>query len=143
MSSDSIDPAFYDYVFSPQFGGLAYDDLVTFQRSAGADGLRMVPDLALAIPVPLDDGATYAFRIRPGIRYSDGQPLRAGDFRRAVERLFRVGSPGRHCTQAWSAPPRAAIIRVIATCRAVSSPTTPPGRSPSTSPRLIPNSCSS
>ena len=38
--------------------------------------------------------ATYAFRIRPGIRYSDGQPLRAGDFRRAIERLFRVQSPG-------------------------------------------------
>ena len=37
---------------------------------------------------------TYAFRIRPGIRYSDGQPLRASDFRRGIERLFRVGSPG-------------------------------------------------
>jgi YVTN family beta-propeller protein len=94
-TSTSIDPAFFYYVFSPQFGGLAYDDLVTFQRSAGADGLRMVPDLALAIPAPSDGGATYAFRIRPGIRYSDGQPLRAGDFRRAIERLFRVGSPGR------------------------------------------------
>jgi YVTN family beta-propeller protein len=94
-TSASIDPAFFNYAFNPQFGGLAYDDLVTFQRSDGADGLRIVPDLALAIPAPSDDGATYAFRIRPGIRYSDDQPLRAGDFRRAIERLFRVGSPGR------------------------------------------------
>jgi YVTN family beta-propeller protein len=94
-TSASIDPAFFNYAFNPQFGGLAYDGLVTFQRSAGADGLRIVPDLALAIPAPSDDAATYAFRIRPGIRYSDGQPLRAGDFRRAIERLFRVGSPGR------------------------------------------------
>jgi YVTN family beta-propeller protein len=93
-SSASIDPAFFYAAFSPQFGGLAFDDLVTFQRSAGVDGLRIVPDLALAIPAPSDGGATYAFRIRPGIRYSDGQPLRAGDFRRAIERLFRVGSPG-------------------------------------------------
>jgi YVTN family beta-propeller protein len=93
-TSASIDPAFFNYAFNPQFGGLAYDDLVTFQRSVGADGLRIVPDLALAIPAPSDGGATYAFRIRPGIRYSDGQPLRAGDFRRAIERLFRVGSPG-------------------------------------------------
>jgi YVTN family beta-propeller protein len=91
----SIDPAFFYYMFSPEFGGLAYDDLVTFQRSAGANGLHLVPDLALALPAPSDDGTTYAFRIRPGIRYSDGQTLRAGDFRRAVERLFRVGSPGR------------------------------------------------
>ncbi len=94
-TNTSIDPAFFYYTFSPQFGGLAYDTLVTFQRSVGADGLRIVPDLALAIPAPSDSGATYAFRIRPGIRYSDGQTLRAGDFRRAIERLFRVGSPGR------------------------------------------------
>jgi ABC-type transport system substrate-binding protein/DNA-binding SARP family transcriptional activator len=95
VTSSSIDPALFDYMYSPAFGGLAYDDLVTFQRSAGADGLQIVPDLALAIPAPSDDGTTYAFRIRPGIRYSDGQPLRAGDFRRAIERLFRVGSPGQ------------------------------------------------
>ena len=95
VTSASIDPAFFNYAFGPQFGGLAYDGLVTLQRSAGTDGLRIVPDLALAIPAPSDGGATYAFRIRPGIRYSDGQPLRAGDFRRAIERLFRVGSPGR------------------------------------------------
>ena len=94
-TSLAIDPAFYFSAYAPQFGGLAYDGLVTFQRSAGPDGLRIVPDLALAIPAPSDGGATYAFRIRPGIRYSDGQPLRAGDFRRAFERLFRVGSPGR------------------------------------------------
>ena len=93
-TSTSIDPAFFYYAYNPMFGGLAYDDLVTFQRSAGVDGLRIVPDLALAIPAP-SDGTTYAFRIRPGIRYSDGQPLRASDFRRAIERLFRVGSPGR------------------------------------------------
>jgi YVTN family beta-propeller protein len=90
----SIDPAFYFYATSPQFIGLAYDTLVTFQKSAGADGLRLVPDLALAIPAPADGGATYQFRLRPGIRYSDGQPLRASDFRRAIERLFRVDSPG-------------------------------------------------
>jgi YVTN family beta-propeller protein len=90
----SVDPAFYDYAFNPQFTGLAYDDLVTFQQSPGTAGMRLVPDLALSIPAPADGGRTYAFRIRPGIRYSDGQPLRASDFRRAIERLFRVHSPG-------------------------------------------------
>jgi len=94
MTLASVDPAFYNQANNPQFTGLAYDALVNFQQSPGADGLRLVPDLALAIPTATDRGATYAFRIRPGIRYSDGQPLRAGDFRRAFERLFRVGSPG-------------------------------------------------
>ncbi|MFZ0231170.1 MAG: ABC transporter substrate-binding protein, partial [Mycobacterium sp.] len=94
MTLSSVDPAFYNYANNPQFTGLAYDDLVTFQQNSGADGLRLVPDLALAVPNATDGGATYAFRIRPGIRYSDGQPLRASDFRRGIERLFRVGSPG-------------------------------------------------
>jgi YVTN family beta-propeller protein len=94
MWIDSVDPAFYNIASNPQFTGLAYDGLVTFQQSAGADGLRLVPDLGVSIPTPADGGATYTFRIRPGIRYSDGQPLRAGDFRRGIERLFRVRSPG-------------------------------------------------
>ena len=94
MWIDSVDPAFYNIANNPQFTGLAYDGLVTFQQSPGADGLRLVPDLAESIPAAADGGATCAFRIRPGIRYSDGQPLRASDFRRGIERLFRVGSPG-------------------------------------------------
>ena len=48
----------------------------------------------MSIPTPTDGDRTYAFRIRPGIRYSDGQPLLAGDFRRGVERLFRDRSQG-------------------------------------------------
>jgi YVTN family beta-propeller protein len=90
----SIDPAFYDQANPPQFMGLAYDSLVTFQQTSGAAGLRLVPDLALSIPAASDGGKTYTFRIRPGIRYSDGQPLRPDDFRRAIERLFAVNSPG-------------------------------------------------
>jgi YVTN family beta-propeller protein len=94
LTGVSIDPAFYSYANDPQFTGLEYDLLVTFQQSAGADGLRLVPDLALSIPTSADGDTTYTFRLRAGIRYSDGQPLRASDFRRGFERLFRVGSFG-------------------------------------------------
>jgi YVTN family beta-propeller protein len=94
MTTASIGPAFYNGASNPQFIGLEYDLLVTFQQSPGADGTRLVPDLALSIPTPADGGTTYTFRLRPGIRYSDGQPLRASDFRREFERLFRAGSPG-------------------------------------------------
>ena len=67
---------------------------MTFEQSTGADGLRLVPDLAVSIPTPTDGDRTYAFHVRAGIRYSDGQPLRAGDFRRGVERLFADRSQG-------------------------------------------------
>jgi ABC-type transport system substrate-binding protein len=87
-------PGVLQRAFNPQFTGLANDALVTFQQSPGANGLRLVPDLALAVPSATDGGTTYAFRLRRGIRYSDGQPLRASDFRRGIERLLRVHSPG-------------------------------------------------
>jgi YVTN family beta-propeller protein len=91
----TTDPAFFDEAPNPQFVGLAYDGLITFQHSSGAAGLRLVPDLASAIPTATDGGTSYVFRLRQRIRYSNGSPLRAGDFRRAIERLFRLGSPGR------------------------------------------------
>jgi ABC-type transport system substrate-binding protein/DNA-binding SARP family transcriptional activator len=94
MTQDGVDPAIYTAAFNPQFTGLAYDSLVTFEESAGSAGLRLVPDLALAIPAPVDGGRTYTFRLRQHIRYSDGRTVRASDFRRGMERLFRVHSPG-------------------------------------------------
>jgi peptide/nickel transport system substrate-binding protein len=90
----SIDPASYNVAEPAQFTGLTYDTLVTFERAGGPSGLRLVPDLALGLPVATDHGTVYRFRLRPGIRYSDGRPVEAADFRRAIERLFRVGSPG-------------------------------------------------
>ncbi len=91
----SIDPAFSGVEYPPpQFSGLTYDTLVTFERASGPEGLQLIPDLALAVPNPSDSGRSYVFRLRPGIHYSDGRPLRASDFRRGLKRLFRVGSPG-------------------------------------------------
>jgi YVTN family beta-propeller protein len=91
----SIDPAFsHTWYPPPQFGGLAYDTLVTFERTGGPAGLNLVPDLALAVPESTDAGRTYVFRLRPRIRYSDGRRLRGSDVRRGLERLFRVGSSG-------------------------------------------------
>ncbi len=90
----SIDPAFQNMPGPNQWGKLAYDTLVTFEAASGTNGLQLVPDLAVSLPLPTNGGTTYAFRLRRGIRYSDGRPLRAGDFRHAIERLFRVGSQG-------------------------------------------------
>jgi YVTN family beta-propeller protein len=94
LDSQSPDPAFYDLAFAPQFMGLAYDTLVTFQHTDGAAGSRLVPDLAVSLSRATADGRTYAFRIRPHVRYSDGRVVQASDFRRAIERLFRLHSPG-------------------------------------------------
>ena len=66
------------------------DGLVALAQASGA--AQLVPDLATTVPVPTDGGRTYVFRLRPGIRYSTGVPVRASDLRRGLERLYSLNS---------------------------------------------------
>jgi peptide/nickel transport system substrate-binding protein len=90
-----IDPAVSGFNSPFQSTGLVHDGLVTFNHVGGPSGSQIVPDLAVALPIPTDGGTTYAFRLRRGIRYSDGRPLRAADFRRGVERSFVLRASDR------------------------------------------------
>lgn len=95
----SLDPASPNALI-PSFLTLSMtnDGLTAYNRVGGSDGAQLVPDLAVSLPAPTDGGTTYTFQLRRGIRYSNGQPLRPDDFRRAFERLFAleagVNSPG-------------------------------------------------
>ena len=42
---------------------------------------------------PTDGGRTYTFRLRSGIRYSNGRPVRATDFRSTFERNYALNPP--------------------------------------------------
>jgi YVTN family beta-propeller protein len=64
------------------------DGLVGYQRVGGPVGDELVPDLARDLPAPAGHGTVYTFRLRAGIRYSNGQLVRPEDFRRAIERVF-------------------------------------------------------
>jgi YVTN family beta-propeller protein len=70
------------------------DGLVGYRRVGGPAGNQLVPDLARALPVPTDNGTAYTFRLRAGIRYSNGQLVRPEDFRRALERVFVLNQGG-------------------------------------------------
>ena len=70
---------------------LVYDGLVAYRRVGGTAGAALVPNLAVRLPAPTNDGKTYTFQLRKGIRYSDGTPVRASHFRASVERLMRFG----------------------------------------------------
>ncbi|WP_250291246.1 ABC transporter substrate-binding protein [Streptomyces atroolivaceus] len=42
-------------------------------------GMELVPALASALPEVSDDGLTYTYSLRPGVEFSDGEPLSAAD----------------------------------------------------------------
>jgi YVTN family beta-propeller protein len=71
----------------------AYDGLVALRRSGGAQGLTLVPDLAIRLPRPTDGGRTYTFTLRPGVHYSNSTLVHASDFRRSIQRLLLIGGP--------------------------------------------------
>ncbi|HEY3211354.1 MAG TPA: ABC transporter substrate-binding protein, partial [Actinomycetota bacterium] len=85
---DSIDPALAYVPSSWGLLSLTNDGLVGVRRVGGVDGATMVPDLARFIPKPTEGGTAYTFQLRPGIRYSTGEPVRPEDFRRGIERVF-------------------------------------------------------
>jgi ABC-type transport system substrate-binding protein/DNA-binding SARP family transcriptional activator len=89
---DSADPAGWRGAFSQwQMLGLTNDGLVTYRRIGGLAGETLVPDLATSLPEPTSGGRAYTFRVRRGIHYSNGVPVRPEDFRRGIERVFKVG----------------------------------------------------
>lgn len=71
----------------------AYDGLLAFRKVPGPQGNEIVADLAEAVPEPAENGLLWTFRLRPGVRFSDGTLLRPSDAAASFRRLFRVRSP--------------------------------------------------
>jgi peptide/nickel transport system substrate-binding protein len=66
---------------------------VAFKKANGVDGFIKVPDLAEEIPQPTNDGKTYVFKIRKGIKFSDGRDMTVKDVVASLQRIFKVSSP--------------------------------------------------
>lgn len=71
-----------------------YVPLLTYEHANGKAGTELIPGLAEALPEIDQGGRRYTLQLRPGLEYSDGTPVRASDFRFAVERLIRLNSAG-------------------------------------------------
>jgi len=101
VNLDYIDPALS---YSPQ--GWALLDttcarLMAYPDKPPPEGFRIVPEVAAGHPRVSRDGKTYTFRLRSGFRFSDGTPVRASAFARAINRTLApaVTSPGAQYTQ--------------------------------------------
>jgi peptide/nickel transport system substrate-binding protein len=89
--SDTADPTYSEWYYGGIWA-LTNDALVARARVGGPGGLVYVPDLAIAVPDAQDGGRTWTFRLRPGLVYSDGRPVRASDALGSFERAVLAGN---------------------------------------------------
>src|SRR4051812_44407708 len=70
--------------------------LVTYSSAAGHTD-QLVPDLATDLGTPSDDGLTWTFTLREGVRFENGRPITSRDVKYGIERSFAsdviVGGP--------------------------------------------------
>jgi peptide/nickel transport system substrate-binding protein len=71
-----------------------YIPLLTYKHANGEEGSEVIPGLAKELPKISNGGKTYTLTLRPGLKYSDGTPVKASDFPFAVERMIELNSGG-------------------------------------------------
>jgi len=91
---DYLDPALSHSIEGFTAGYDTYIPLLTYAHADGKAGGKVIPGLATALPKVSDGGKTYTLTLRKGLRYSNGEPVVAGDFKHALERVFLLNSSG-------------------------------------------------
>ena len=90
---DNYDPVMYQTVQANEPLQTVYTGLVTYNHAEGADGAKIIPGLAEALPTISSDKKTYTFKLREGLKYSDGSAVKASDFENTIKRLNYLGGP--------------------------------------------------
>jgi peptide/nickel transport system substrate-binding protein len=90
---DSFDPVLIQTNQANQALQGVYTSLLTYKHVSGPDGNTLIPGLAEALPAISADKKTYTFKLRQGIEYSDGSPVKASDFEHTIKRLLFLGGP--------------------------------------------------
>ena len=91
---DYMDPALYYTVAAYQLTNYVWEGLVGYKHENGPGGATLVPYLAEKMPTISADGKNYKFTLRDGLKYSNGNAVKASDFRCTIERDFKMDSPG-------------------------------------------------
>lgn len=83
---DSLDPGNTYYAFMWNFSRLYASPLLTYNPAPGPDGLKLVPDLATGLGQSSDNGLTWTYHIKSGMKLSDGEPITTAQIKYAIER---------------------------------------------------------
>ena len=74
---------------------ISYTPLVTYKHENAPGGNELIPGLATALPQISSDQKTYTLTLRKGLVFSNGQPVKASDFKCTVERMIKVNWGGK------------------------------------------------
>jgi peptide/nickel transport system substrate-binding protein len=88
---DSLDPGLGSLTQSYEATWITYTGLVTYAHASGEAGTRLIPGLAEALPIVSGGGKVYTFKLRKGLLYSSGDPVKAADFKHTIERTIKLG----------------------------------------------------
>jgi peptide/nickel transport system substrate-binding protein len=91
---DHLDPALTYTVNGIEPLWLVYTPLLTYPHKPAPEGSELIPGLAEALPDVSADGKTYKLKLREGLKYSDGSPVKASDFEHAIKRVLNLESGG-------------------------------------------------
>ena len=91
---ENIDPQRSYYVPESQYEWLTQRPLLNFAHAEGARGYRLLNEGAKSYTVSRD-GRTYTFHLRKGMRFSNGSPVTAANYKHTLLRILNenVGSP--------------------------------------------------
>jgi peptide/nickel transport system substrate-binding protein len=88
VTPDTFDPTNIYYVDGNQIGKLFYRALTQYRLDGPDHKPVLVPDLAEDLGKKSEDGLTWTFTLKQGIKYMDGTPVKAEDFAYAIKRSF-------------------------------------------------------
>ena len=110
---------------------MVYTPLLNYAAKSGEAGTVLHPALVEALPTISADGLTYTMKLRSGLTYSDGTPVKASDFTLRDRALDQDPAGAARPSSPTTSSGADDYGKGKATPSAASSPTTRPARSSS------------
>ena len=93
LNVNSTDITYLDPALNYDFYGWRLESatcamLLGYPDKPGRASARLYPEVARGFPKVSDGGKTYTFTLRSGFRFSDGSPVTAASYARAIERAL-------------------------------------------------------
>jgi peptide/nickel transport system substrate-binding protein len=83
---ESTDPGNIYYAYEWDYVRWYARSLVSFTSAPGNAGLKLTPDLATGLGQVTDNGLTWTYHLKSGLKFEDGTPITSKDVKYGIER---------------------------------------------------------